>query len=108
MPFSRLYVIAVIILLFSSHQSIAQENEVPDRIEGDGRYERLVLRGGFIIDGTGAPAYGPADVVIENDRISEIRVVGTPGRPISPDRRPAPGDREIDVTGKYILPGFIQ
>ncbi len=107
MSFSRLYAVAAFIFLSSSLQSIAQENEVPDRSEGDGQYERLVLRGGFIIDGTGAPAYGPADVVIENDRISEIRVVGTPGRPINPDRRPAPGDREIDVTGKYILPGFI-
>ena len=55
-------------LLLITHQSIAQENEVPDRAEGEGQYERLVLRGGYIIDGTGAPAYGPADVVIENDK----------------------------------------
>lgn len=82
-------------------------DEVPPRTDGEGQYERLVLRGGYIIDGTGAPAYGPADVVIENDRITEIKVVGTPGRPINPDRRPAPGDREIDVHGKYILPGLI-
>jgi predicted amidohydrolase len=72
-----------------------------------GQYERLVLRGGYIIDGTGAPAYGPADVVIENDRITQIKVVGTPGQPIDPERRPSKGDREIDVSGKYVLPGLI-
>jgi len=52
--------------------SWAQGSEVPEREEGEGQYERLVLRGAYIIDGTGAPAYGPADVVVENDRISEI------------------------------------
>lgn len=92
---------------FSTHTALTQENEVPERAEGEGQYERLVLRGGYIIDGTGAPAYGPADVVIENDIITEIDVVGTPGRPIDPTRRPAAGDREIDVSGKYILPGLI-
>ncbi len=104
---SRLITISFALLAFSSSPLWAQENEVPDRKEGEGQYERLVLRGGYIIDGTGAPAYGPADVVIENDRITQIQVVGTPGRLVNSDRRPAKGDREIDVTGKYILPGFI-
>ena len=40
-------------------------NEVPHRTEGGGTYERLVIRGGYIIDGTGAPPYGPADIVVE-------------------------------------------
>ncbi|WP_262692150.1 amidohydrolase family protein [Kordiimonas aestuarii] len=81
--------------------------ELRDAQEGEGQYGRLVLRGGYIIDGTGGPAYGPADVVIENNRITEIKVVGTPDSPIKPEGRPAKGDRELDVTGKYILPGFI-
>ncbi len=99
--------LSVALLTVSSSLVWAQGIEVPEREEGDGQYERLVLRGGYIIDGTGAPAYGPADVVIENDRITRIQVVGTPGRPIDPDRRPEQGDREIDVEGKYILPGFV-
>ena len=103
----RLITVFVALQWLSSSFLWAQENEVPDRNEGEGQYDRLVLRGGYIIDGTGAPAYGPADVVIENDRITQIQVVGTPGRLINSDRRPAKGDREIDVTGKYILPGFI-
>lgn len=95
------------LLLIPQQMLLAQGSEVPERSEGEGQYERLVLRGGFVIDGTGAPAYGPADIVIENDRITQIQVVGTPGRPITSTRRPAPGDREIDVEGKYILPGFV-
>ena len=31
-----------------------RNNEVPQRSEGQGSYERLVVRGGYIIDGTGA------------------------------------------------------
>ncbi|SVB01338.1 uncharacterized protein METZ01_LOCUS154192, partial [marine metagenome] len=34
----------------------AQGIEVPERADGEGQYERLVLRGGYIIDGTGSPA----------------------------------------------------
>lgn len=83
------------------------KSELADAQEGEGQYGRLVLRGAYIIDGTGAPAYGPADVVVEKNRITEIKVVGTPGNPIKPEGRPAKGDREIDATGKYILPGFV-
>lgn len=79
----------------------------PDRAEGDGPFGRLVIRGATIIDGTGAPPYGPADIVIEGNRITEIRVVGSPGAPIRPEGRPKPGDHEIDASGMYVLPGFI-
>jgi hypothetical protein len=74
---------------------------------GDGPFQRLVLRGGTMIDGAGAPPIGPVDIVVEGNRIVEIRNVGYPGLPIDPARRPAPGDREIDATGMYILPGFV-
>ncbi|WP_159994969.1 amidohydrolase family protein [Roseomonas sp. 18066] len=74
---------------------------------GAGPFKRLVLRGATIIDGTGAPPWGPADIVIENDRIAAIVAVGTPGKPISPSRRPAAGDQEIDCHGKFVTPGLI-
>ena len=106
MPKYRLFN-AIIFLTLSAQLVLAQGIEVPEREEGDGPFERVVLRGGYIIDGTGAPAYGPADLVIENDRITQIAVVGTPGRPIDPEGRPEQGDREIDAEGKYILPGFV-
>lgn len=74
---------------------------------GRGPFQRLVLRGATVIDGTGAPPWGPADVVIEGERIVEIAAVGVPGLPINPMRRPASGDHEIDCTGKFITPGFV-
>lgn len=81
----------------------------PDRAEGDGPYSQLILRGGMVIDGTGAPATGPVDLVIEGDTITRIARVGPPGVEIDPERRPelAEGGREIDVSGRYILPGFV-
>ena len=81
----------------------------PARAEGEGPFPRLILRGGTLIDGTGAPPIGPVDIVIEDNRIASIRLVGSPGLPIDPERRPkaGEGDREIDVEGKYVLPGFI-
>lgn len=78
-----------------------------DRKRGVGPFNRMVIRGATIMDGTGAPPYGPADIVIENNVITEIRVVGAPGVPIDESRRPAKGDHEIDGTGKFVLPGFI-
>ena len=58
-------------------------------------------------DGTGAPPMGPVDIVIEGDRIARIQSVGFPGVPINEDRRPGDATREIDMTGMYIMPGFV-
>lgn len=81
----------------------------PDRRpgEGEGPYPRLILRGATVIDGTGAPPIGPVDLVIEQNRISEVRVVGYPGVPIDSSRRPGRPTREIDASGMYVLPGFV-
>ncbi|MDA0327879.1 MAG: amidohydrolase family protein [Gemmatimonadetes bacterium] len=75
--------------------------------EGDGPHERLILRGAIVIDGTGAPPQGPMDIVIENDRIVEVRSVGFPMAPINESRRPQGATREIDVSGMYITPGLV-
>jgi imidazolonepropionase-like amidohydrolase len=81
----------------------------PPRAEGEGPFSRLILRGVTVIDGTGAPAYGPADIVIEGNRIARIRTVGVPGLPIDPKKRPElkAGDKEIDLAGMVVLPGFV-
>ncbi|RMH22135.1 MAG: amidohydrolase [Acidobacteria bacterium] len=81
----------------------------PPRAEGEGPYEQLILRGVTLINGTGAPPIGPVDVVIEGDRIADVKVVGNPGAPIDQDKRPqlAEGGREIDLSGHYLLPGFV-
>lgn len=81
----------------------------PDRRpgEGEGPFDRLVIRGITMIDGTGAPPQGPMDVVVENNRIRDVRSVGFPKAAIDPKGRPARGVREIDGTGMYLMPGFI-
>ena len=89
----------------------------PDRGagEGEGPYDRLIIRGATVIDGTGAPPIGPMDIVIEGNRIVSVRGVGAPNVPIDEGRRPAldvDGNpdavvHEIDATGMYVLPGFV-
>jgi len=81
----------------------------PPRAEGEGPYPQLILRGATLINGTGSPPIGPVDIVIEGHRIRNIKNVGSPGLPIDPEKRPelAEGGREIDVSGMYVLPGFI-
>ncbi len=81
----------------------------PDRKsgEGEGPFERLIIRGATMIDGTGAPPQGPVDIVIENNRIKEIRSVGYPKVAIRDDGRPKGATREIDATGMYVMPGFV-
>jgi len=91
----------------------AQEEEsvlhAPDRgpDEGEGPFERLIIRGATVIDGTGAPPRGPMDILIEGNRIVELRSVGVPGLPISEENRPQGATRELDAHGMYVLPGFV-
>ena len=84
-------------------------NAAPDRKkdEGKGPYKRLIIRGGIVIDGTGAPPRGPMDIVIENNKIVKVQNVGYPGIPINESKRPQKGDYEIAAAGMYILPGFV-
>jgi hypothetical protein len=86
--------------------SVIVEDPIPQRTEGAGPYKRLILRGAYMIDGTGAPAQGPIDLVVTGDRITQIKLIGAPGR-IEESRRPEKGDYEIDLAGYYIMPGFI-
>ena len=82
---------------------------VEARNEGSGPYNRLILRGAYMIDGTGAPAQGPVDIVVENDRITEVKVVGAPKLAIDSGKRPVAteGTEEIDLSGMFVLPGFV-
>ena len=67
------------------------------------RYPRIVIRGAMIVDGSGTPASGPKDIVIEGNTISEIVALDPVALKEGRARRPA-GDVEIDATGKYVLP----
>jgi len=83
--------------------------KAPEVKEGDGPFPQLIIRGATLINSTGAPPIGPVDLVIENDRIIDIKTVGYPGIEIDSSRRPKlkEGGKEIDAHGKYILPGFV-
>jgi hypothetical protein len=89
----------------------AQQGEVPHAPprgdEGEGPFQRLVIRGATLVDGTGAPPVGPVDIVIEGSRITEVRSVGAPNVPIREGRRPQGATRELDASGMYVLPGFV-
>ncbi|MFS8482399.1 MAG: amidohydrolase family protein [Acidimicrobiia bacterium] len=54
----------------------------------------LVIRNGFVVDGSGAPGR-VADVAVDGDRITAVGEV--------PDR----GRREIDADGLVVTPGFV-
>lgn len=81
----------------------------PDRQagEGEGPFERLIVRGATLIDGTGAPPIGPVDIVIENNRIADVVSVGYPGLEIDEEKRPKDATREIDAHGAYVMPGIV-
>src|SRR5258706_3556918 len=94
------------VLFISTYAQIAK---APLIKEGDGPFPKLILRGGVLINGTGTPAYGPVDIVIESNRIISITIVGFPGSKIDSARRPKlkEGGKELDIEGKYVLPGLI-
>lgn len=81
----------------------------PPRAEGDGPYSQLILRNATVILGTGAPAFGPADIVIEVNRIVNVMSVGAPGGVKPEPQRPklAAGGREIDLRGHVVMPGIV-
>ena len=76
---------------------------------GEGPYSQLIIRGATLINGNGSPPLGPLDIVIEQNRITNIKSVGYPGVNIDPAKRPVlkTGGREIDAEGMYLLPGFV-
>lgn len=73
------------------------------------QYNRLVIRNATLVNGRGTPAEGPVDIVIERDRIIDIIPtdavsMGNYGRNW---KRPD-GDRAIDATGMYVIPGLVE
>ncbi len=89
--------------------TFSQIKDAPDRSEGEGPWPQLIIRGVMMIKGDGAPPTGPVDIVVRKNRIEKIQVVGYPGVEIDPDRRPKleNGGKELDATGMYLMPGFI-
>lgn len=105
----RNFIVTLIIVLLFPFLVQAQPKVAPDRAEGDGPFEKLIIRGATLINGNGAPPTGPVDIVVEGNIIRSIHNVGYPGVPINEQRRPEADSntKELDAHGMYIMPGFV-
>ena len=101
MRVTRLLLSGAVVIAAAVSLSAQQMPPTPNRQAGDGEgpFDRLVIRGITVIDGTGAPPRPNAAIVIEGDR---IRAVG----PAAGVQIP-PGAEMVDASGKWIIPGLI-
>jgi cytosine/adenosine deaminase-related metal-dependent hydrolase len=83
--------------------------------EQGGPYTSLIIRGVTVIDGSGAPAYGPVDIYVKGNRIERVAPTDSVSRggggPMSVggtgDEKPAVGTRVIEARGMFVTPGLI-
>ncbi len=93
------------ILILSSFTQAQTPQKFGDLAEGP--YKKLVIRNAMVIPGHGGPVVGPYDIVIEGNTITEMILLDpvTMARKGDVDR--PTGDRVIDATGMYVMPGMI-
>lgn len=96
-------------LLFVISPGASAQN--PNGTEQAGPYSLLEIRGVTVIDGSGAPAYGPVNIFIQGNHIERIVPEDAIGRSRN---QSAPGakqekapDRIIEAKGMYVTPGLI-
>ncbi len=89
MKISRIFIVSL--LVFTLGQKLLAQN--------DEMVETLVIKGGFLIDGTGSGPIPDAVIIIQDERISSV---GTESSLDIPKRA-----NVLDVQGTYILPGFM-
>ncbi|GAB5350353.1 amidohydrolase family protein [Qipengyuania sp. 483] len=93
---------AIALAAVVSTQISAQPMErVPDRTEGEGPYDTLIVSGATMVEGSGAPPTGPVDIVIEGNRIAAIHGGS------APDAVRARAGRIVDASGMTVMPGFV-
>ena len=111
-----LFALPALVLLVAAPAAAVEDEEEPKLVEpapprpdgeGQGPFDRLILRGVMVVDGTGAPPMGPVDIVIEGNRIEEIRSLGMANTEIDESRRPKGADYEVDLSGSWVLPGLV-
>src|SRR5262244_977263 len=85
-----------------------QEKKEPEQ---SGPYGTMVVRGATVIDGSGAPAFGPADIFVQGNKI--VRIAATDAVTREEEKAEAAGakpkapDRVIDGKGMYVMPGIV-
>ncbi len=101
--------LSLALLFMTTYPLTSQVLKAPDRLRGEGPWSQLIIRGVTLINGNGAPPRGPIDIVVEDNIIKKVVVVGYPGVEIDPEDRPklSAGGYELDCEGMYMLPGFV-
>ena len=105
-----------LMLIFSSSLgsslTASAQGKTASQEEQAGPYRSLVIRNVTVIDGSGAPAFGPVDIVIKGNRIDSVQLVDPISRAeakadkVEAKPEVAP-DRVIDGLGMYVIPGII-
>lgn len=110
----RIWIVTVACCLFcvglsSGAHAQGRVAGAPERAEGEGPWDQLIIRGVTLINSTLSPPIGPVDIVVEGNRIVDVVTVGYPGVPVNESRRPKlrEGGKELDATGMYLMPGFV-
>ncbi len=106
MKYLRIRPIAAVVILYSVLSGIVSGQAGPSASSGK-RFKRIVVRGAMVVDGSGKPAAGPFDIVVEDGVIRQIAGFDPVAAKEGKARRPEKGDLEIDAAGKYVLPGLI-
>jgi cytosine/adenosine deaminase-related metal-dependent hydrolase len=101
---------------FCAGALLAQQNAFAQNAGSDpeqgGPYGTLEIRDVTVIDGSGAPAFGPVNIYIEGNRIKRIAQTDAIARGGSEDEKGAAAtqkqpDRVIEGKGMYVMPGLI-
>lgn len=96
--------------------NLPQASNAQSNPEQGGPYASLIIRGAIVIDGSGAPAYGPVDIYVKGNRIDRVvptdAVARGRGGPMAaggtaPSEEQGPNTRIIDAHGMYVTPGLI-
>src|ERR1700723_163724 len=104
--------VGALCLVMLAGQNTAAQTQSGGDAEQAGPYGSLLIRDVTVIDGSGAPAFGPADVFVKGNRI--VRVV--PSDAIAREEsksesaheaKQAAPDRVIDGKGMFLTPGLI-
>ena len=98
---------APLVRIALAQEAATDPRPAPPRADGEGPFDRLIIRSATVIDGTGAPPRGPVDIVVERNRITAVATVGATAGDMRPGGRPQGATKEIDATGMYVLPGFV-
>ena len=73
---NKLLIFSLVLTAFLAMKVFAAPVSIPDGERVEGPFERLILRGVIVVNGEGATPTGPADVLVEGNRIAQIRNLG--------------------------------